>query len=159
MYIPEPYFKDIPIIGNLSVDFVFIENGYPVLFTCKNKDSLYLCLCRTVIDEQKWILSEIDLTILEQLINNTMSVYSAFKAKMGHACIAKWRKDNPKEEYLVIHSDLIEDTDLPDKDLFLDGEDEFSDYLQVVKNRILITKSRRKAPCFSYGDTRRKENF
>ena len=43
MYIPSPYFKGIPQMGNLEMDNIFLENGYPVLFTCRNKDKIYLC--------------------------------------------------------------------------------------------------------------------
>ena len=50
MYIPSPYFKGIPQMGNLEMDNIFLENGYPVLFTCRNKDKIYLCICRTLVE-------------------------------------------------------------------------------------------------------------
>lgn len=141
MYIPKPYFENIPYIGDLELDYIFYDNGYPILFTCKKNDLLYLCLCRTVIDEQKWIISEIDIEILEKLMEDEISVYEAFKAKGGRACIATWSKEKPKEEYSVVHSSQLSDADLPSSDLFLDDEGESSDYLEMLRNRIEMSNN------------------
>ena len=136
MYIPEPYFKDIPRIGDLSLDYIFFEAGYPVLFTCVNDTDIYLCLCRTVVDEQKWIITEIDLETLEDLINNKVTIYNALKKQNSRACIAAWKKENPNyTSYRVINTELIDDAYLPDTDLLLDDEGESCEYLEQVKNR------------------------
>lgn len=138
MYIPNPYFENIPKMGNLIMDYIFLENGYPVLFTCKNQanDSLYLCVCRTVIEKQKWVISEISIRTLEKLINDEITVHDAFKVDNKLSCIATWCKEKPKEEYNVIKSSTLLDKDLPDSDAFLEDDDpDTLDYLEMVKNR------------------------
>ena len=146
MYIPEPYFKNIPIIGNLVMDHIFDENGYPILFTCKNEENLYLCLCRTIVDVQKWIISKIDLDILEKMLNDKISIYEAFKTynpSKRHACIAKWKKENPSEEYTVLQANQIKDEDLPNKALFLNDDGDSLEYFEIVKNRFINIKNKK----------------
>ena len=87
MYIPRPYFENIPQIGDLTLDYIFIENGYPILFTCCKEEKLYLCLCRTIYEEQKWIISEISYDILTQLIRNELTLYDALKNNFGKDCL------------------------------------------------------------------------
>ncbi len=141
MYIPNPYFENIPKMGNLIMDYIFLENGYPVLFTCKNQvnDNLYLCVCRTVIEKQKWVISEISIDTLEKLVNDEITVHDAFKVDNKLSCIATWCKEKPKEEYNVIKSSILLDKDLPDSDAFLEDDDpDTLDYLEMVKNRSRI---------------------
>ena len=136
MYIPNPYFKNIPKLGDLEMDNIFLENGYPVLFTCKNREKIFLCVCRTVIDIQKWVISEINIQILDDMINNVISIHDAFVKNNGYACIARWSKTNRHEEYEVIKSNMLSEKDLPEKDVFLDDDGESLEYLDKVKNRI-----------------------
>jgi len=136
MYIPNPYFKNIPQIGNLVLDYIFVEDGYPVLFTCVAEERIFLCLCRTLTPIQKWILSEIKLQDLEKLIKNEICIKDAFKAYIeGKACIVKWDKEVASEAYEVIPTAYLGDEELPTQDDFLDDEDAIV-YLEQVKNRI-----------------------
>lgn len=138
MYIPVPYFKNVPKIGNLVLDYIFVENGYPILFVCTAEENdLYICLCRETYGRQKWVVSEINLEILENLIKNKISVYDAFKGHEGKAALICWSMEELNEEHTIFSSCKdIEDTDLPDKDFYLDDEGESEGYLQQVKNRI-----------------------
>lgn len=123
MYIPTPYFKNIPGIGDLEMDHIFLEDNYPILFICKNEEEkLYLCLCRTVVSEQKWLISEISLQTLEDLIYNNVSIYDAFKAN-NHIYIIHWHKTN-QYKYDIIPTANISDFDLPDKTIFLDNKED-----------------------------------
>ena len=136
MYIPNPYFKNIPQIGNLILDYIFVEDGYPVLFTCVADERIFLCVCRTLMPIQKWILSEIKLPDLERLIKNEISIKNAFKSYLeGKTCIVKWDKNVASEGYEVIPTSYLVDEQLPTQDVFLDDEDAIV-YLEQVKNRI-----------------------
>ena len=42
MYIPTPYFRNVPKMGDLTLDNIFLDDGYPVLFTCTNEEKIYL---------------------------------------------------------------------------------------------------------------------
>ncbi len=136
MYIPKPYFENIPKMGSLMLDCIFVENGYPILFTCSNDEKLYLCLCRTTYKEQKWIVSEINIDILEKLLKNEISIYYALKNDKGKACIVRWEKDIGYDSFRVDMAKFLDDTDLPDKDVFLDDDEgDFREYLLLVRNR------------------------
>ena len=136
MYIPTPYFRNVPKMGDLTLDNIFLDDGYPVLFTCTNEEKLYLCLCRTVVDEQKWVISEISIYELESLIKNQISLYDAFKSGSGYACIARWKNGSTREEYAVMQCRMLSEKELPNKKVFLDDEEESLDYLNRVKNRM-----------------------
>lgn len=136
MYIPNPYFKNIPQIGNLVLDYVFVEDGYPILFTCVAENKIFLCLCRTLTPEQKWILSEIKFLDLEKLIKNELSIKDAFKSYIhGKSCIVKWNKNFSSETYEVIPTAYLRDNELPSSDIFLEDDDAVI-YLDQVRNRI-----------------------
>ena len=142
MYIPSPYFKNIPQIGDLILDYIFVEDGYPLLFTCVAKERIFLCLCRTLTPEQKWVLSEIQLQDLEKLIRNELCIKDVFKSYIGgKSCIVKWRKEFVSEQYEVIPTAYLPDEELPSKDIFLDDEDS-EIYLEQVKNRIQSIKEK-----------------
>lgn len=142
MYIPNPYFKNIPNIGSLVLDYIFIEDGYPILFTCTSNEKFYLCLCRTLTPEQKWIISEIEFQDLKKMIENKISIRDAFKANStGKSCIAKWNENFISESYQVIPTSHLTLTELPENDVFLDDEDAEL-YLNQVENRIKNKKEK-----------------
>lgn len=120
---PNPYFRNIPEMGDLSLEYVFLEDNYPVLFTCRSKNALYLCVCRTLAPEQKWVISQITPSILQQMTNREISVSTAFKMLNAKSCIAKWSKESPAEEYTVFPTCELLDSDLPDEHFFLSAED------------------------------------
>ncbi len=140
MYIPNPYFKNIPQIGNLVLDYVFVEDGYPILFTCVTEERIFLCLCRTLAPEQKWILAEIKFRDLERLIKNELCIRDVFKSYTnGKSCIVKWSKDYLSETYEVIPTAYLNDDELPSEDVFLEDANSDVDavvYLEQVRNRI-----------------------
>ena len=136
MYIPNPYFKNVPQIGNLILDYIFIEDGYPVLFTCLGDKGLYLCLCYDTRNEQKWIISPINNAILKQLVFDEISIYSALKHHSGCAYIAIWKFGSNYENYTCVSCQELDDDDLPDADVFLEDDDS-KQYYDIVKNRTI----------------------
>ena len=137
MYIPVPYFKNVPKMGNLVLDYVIIEDGYPVLFVCKNGKSLYLCLCRALRPEQKWIISEVDRKTLEALASRELSISAAFTAMSTRTCIAKWSKLDPRERYSIFQTSELSASNLPASTLYLNEDDaeDMLDYIQSLKNQ------------------------
>lgn len=134
MYIPVPYFKAIPRLGNLTLDYIFIKDKYPLLFTCVGENGLYLCLCFDDRIEQKWVIAPIDLDGLRRLINNEISIRSALKPNLD-GCLVTWSPDQKCENYSIVSCRSFADEDLPDEDVFLDDEDSIV-YYNLVMNRI-----------------------
>lgn len=131
MYIPKPYFPNIPQMGNLDLDYIFMEDGYPILFTCKNGKSIYLCICRTLCPEQKWIISETNIEILRMMAKREISIKTAFKMMTGKSAIATWSKANLREAYSVFSTTDLSDSDLPRDSLYL-NEDYAEDALDYI---------------------------
>lgn len=135
MYIPNPYFSNIPQMGDLILDYVFVEDGYPILFVCKTDENYFLCICRTLRPEQKWVVSEILLDDLKKLIKGEIDIHDAFISnKNGRSCIVKWSASILKEQYQVIPTLSLDLNEIPSKGIFLD-EDETGNYLEQLENR------------------------
>lgn len=147
MYIPNPYFSNVPQLGNLVLDYIFVDDGYPILFTCKNNKALFLCLCRSNNPEQVWTVAEITVETLRRMAHRDISIAQAFKEMQnGKACIVKWDKNNPKERYSVFTTSYLNDVDLPDANVFISKYDmddaidyvEALDFQNKLQNMLLI---------------------
>lgn len=136
MFIPNPYFKNVPKFGNLQMDHIFLENECPILFTCKNGPKLYLCVCRRISHVQKWVISEINISILEQMIYDKISIHDAFLKGNGYSCIAKWAKNYKNTDYDIVKAYMLADSDLPSANIFLNDKDDSLNYLNEVRNRL-----------------------
>ena len=53
MKIPKPYFRNIPLIGDLDVDFIIFQADYPVLFTCKIYAIIFICVYAVKLENNK----------------------------------------------------------------------------------------------------------
>lgn len=135
MYIPKPYFPNIPQLGNLELDYIFIEDGYPILFTCKNGKSLYLCICRTLCPEQKWIISETNIEVLRKMVKREIPISTAFKMIEGKSVIATWSKSNPKEAYKIFPTTNLTVSELPRVSLYL-NEDYADDGMEYIDSLV-----------------------
>lgn len=137
MYIPNPYFSNVPSIGDLSLEYIFLENGYPVLFTCVSDNRLYLCVCCDVYKEQRWLITPISTSGLLDVINGVRSVRSAFANETEVGCVAVWTKEDKQEKYSIIPCSDFANDDLPDDDLYLNELDDpdFIEYGEMVFNR------------------------
>lgn len=139
MYIPKPYFSNVPQFGNLDLDYIFMEDGIPMLFTCRSGSKIYLCVCRTLTPEQKWVISEISIEILDEMVEQKISINCAFKKFNRKSAIVKWHKGSAKEVCSVFPTVDLHDSDLPDPSLYLDEDDAadarcYIEGLQVEKN-------------------------
>lgn len=131
MYIPNPYFSNIPQFGDLKLDYIFIEDGYPILFTCRNDKRFFICICRSLVPEQKWIISETNIEILRKLASQEIPICDAFTLMNAKSCIAVWNKNNPMENYTVLPTSNLSSSNLPSRSLYLD-EDEAEDAVDYV---------------------------
>ena len=135
MYIPTPYFKSVPYFGDMTLDYIFVKDKSPLLFTCVAKNKMYLCLCYDNRGEQKWAISPIDLETLRKLVYDEVPICVALKPKDLLGCIATWNPNDKREKYNMISCDNFCDEDLPDDDVYLEDEDAIV-YYNMVKNRL-----------------------
>lgn len=75
----ERYFKNVPQIGNLYLDYVFHEfEGEPILFMCADSgNKLFLCTCFEIRYGQKWLIAECNLKTLAELIDKSIDIKTA----------------------------------------------------------------------------------
>lgn len=142
MYIPRPYFTNVPNLGNLELDYIFMEDGYPLLFTCKSKDKLYICVCRTLSPKQKWVISETNVEILEKMVRKIIPIRSAFKLLNAHSWIITWSKETD-HEYSDFPTSELNDQELPSYNVFLsdDDADDAIDYISNLKSQPSIIQT------------------
>lgn len=142
MRIPNPYFKNIPFLGNLVMDYIIFEDGYPVLFVCKNdKNRLYLCDCCDIYAEQKWLIAPVTLKVLRQMFENKITIREVFELAEGYCCVATWHKGDLHEKYEIISAGDFQSEDLPEKGAYIDAEDdEYADYIALLINRRIYQK-------------------
>ena len=140
---PNPYFQNVPQIGDLIMDYVIVENECPIVFICKDKnDSLYFCNCVTMQNIQKWAVTKISKEILIGYFKNRMSNYEIFKNSLYNIYIITWNFGYERENYKIVSNDNVSNDDLPPKDSYLCAEDgEFDDYIELLNNRDLIIDS------------------
>ena len=135
MYIPTPYFKSVPYFGDLTLDYIFVKDKSPLLFTCIANNNMYLCLCYDNRIEQKWAISPIDVEMLRKMVYDEIPICKAFKPENSLGCIVTWSPDDKREKYNMIPCEQFADGDLPDNDFYLEDEEAIT-YYNVVKNRL-----------------------
>lgn len=145
MYIPNPYFSNVPSIGDLEMDYIIVENDCPIVFICKDKkDQIYFCNCVTMVEIQKWLITRVNEDILKEYFNNKISNYQIFNNSKNKIFVVTWSYECLKENYKIVSNNNLNDDELPQKNSFLDAEPgEFDDYLNILKNRYIseLTKS------------------
>ena len=135
MYIPVPYFKSVPYFGDMTLDYIFVKDNSPILFTCVAKNKIYLCLCFDNRREQKWAIAPINLETLRRLVFDEIPIRIALKPKDSLGCIVTWNPNDKREKYNMISCENFDDDDLPNDDLYLEDEDAIT-YYNIVKNRL-----------------------
>ena len=137
MKIPNPYFENIPTIGNLIMDFIIYGDDYPVLFICRTAgDKLYLCDCCSVYQIQKWLIAPMSIDRVESLLRNRITIRDCFEKASGNCCVATWQLGDMYEKYEIITADRFDERDLPEKNAYIDaGQGEYEDYISLLKNR------------------------
>ena len=57
MKISDPYFSNVPGIGDLNFDYCIVEYEVPILFICTDKQGkFYLCDCCEIRFKQEWLI-------------------------------------------------------------------------------------------------------
>lgn len=135
MYIPNPFFPNVPRLGDFTMDHIIIDDGYPILFVCHTSmETFYLCLCRTTWKNQKWLLAKVDLDQLEDIGKRKIPIRDAFINSTDDVCVATWSKENPVEKYNFIYTAHLTPKDLPPATLYL-NIDYAEDLLDYVTKR------------------------
>lgn len=126
-YLYKKYLEDIPKFGTLNIKDILVEDDYPILVTCTNKDDkLFLCLFKTTTPEE-WVMQIVETNdnILTKLTDGKISVRKAYmKAINDKLYIVRVLKD--LDESPIVHETYkiskMNKKDLPAK-VFLSNDD------------------------------------
>lgn len=145
MRIPNPYFENIPIIGDLVMDYIIFEYDYPLLFICKTKGGeYYLGDCCDTYKEQRWLLAPISIDSIQKLLRNRITIREAFVNAVGLCCVATWSTGDLHEKYKLIGANEFAPEDLPEEGEYIDAEDnEHEDYILRIENKIRFNEEKR----------------
>ena len=125
------YFERVPVIDSLQLEkILFSYENIPILFIWVDKNNIrYLCLCDDLIDEESWIIVPIPTDTLLDVLNNKITVLSAFKDRK---IIIANRGFDEDVKYSIEEYKKIDPDELPLSDQYLEMKEYLSDYIDEI---------------------------
>lgn len=129
----EIFFKKVPKIGSLYLEeTLFSYENTPILFVCiDTSNKRYFCMCDDIIDEESWIIVPISNETLMKVINDEITVLSAFRDKK---IIIANRSFEDHIRYNTEEYNKIDPDELPVCDQYLEMKEYLSDYVNKINN-------------------------
>lgn len=119
----EKIFRKIPNFKDIILDTILFESKYPVLFTCKNDEDIYLFICYLVNSEKiEWIGTRTTYDNLIDLLKNKITIRDAFLNVTNNKIMVRY--DGKDVEYEFKKSSEIPDEILPTIGEYMDAEEE-----------------------------------
>ena len=126
----EKVFSKVPRFKNISLDKVLFESKYPVMFTCKNDNDIYLFICCLVNSNSiKWIGTKTNYDILIAMLENEVTIRNAFLSVTDEKIVIEYNGD--KVTYSILKSDNIQKDLFPTAGEYMDAEGD--EYIQEIK--------------------------
>ena len=104
-------------IGNLEEETILVYGNEPVLFVCTDEEKNKYLVETIDAFEGNFIIAQIEDNVLNEMINNKITMYNAFKQSKKLFYTSFDKDYNLKSK--VYSSDKIPDELLPKKDAFL----------------------------------------
>ena len=125
------YFEKVPVLGSLQLEkILFSYENIPILFICVDKNNIrYLCLCDDLIDEESWIIVPIPTETLLDVLNNKITVLSAFKDRK---VIIANRGFDEDVKYFIEEYNKIDPDEIPVNDQYLEMKEHLSEYIDKI---------------------------
>lgn len=138
-------FFSFPETGQLTIEKILFDAGYPILFTCRSDGGkLYLCVCCQYNElGKKWLLAETVPDVVVKMLRNKVTIRDAFLMAEGK------RFTIIQKDGLSIKENVLEDWDaeksifLPDAGEYMEAEsgeydEEILFYEQMIVEHIVI---------------------
>ena len=134
MSIPRPYFKDVPGIGDLSVERILEEYDYALLFVLKDKDGKrYVCTCFDTRKCQRWLLAPISDENLVRLLRNGIQIRDTFLSDTSAYYVRMDYKTREDTYKMAKTCDIPRDW-LPDEGYLDAPPHEWDDYIREIED-------------------------
>lgn len=132
--LPDPYFTNIPTIGNLSMDWVLVEYDYILLSVLKDThDNKYLCVCYDTRGSQQWLITPVSIKHLMELFLNKRDVASVFKNRTTKI-MATLDYETRQETFELVEPDLVPAEAYPEDGIYLDATEADWRYMVYTRN-------------------------
>ncbi len=134
MQIPNPYFENVPMYGNLIMEQIIVEYVYPLLSVLKdNSGNRYLCMCFDTRGSQQWIVAPISTSVLIKLLTNKVTLDYPFKKSNNHIILAIRNYEKRSDSFSLLTPSNITAECLPKPGEYLDAEpDEWEAYIDKI---------------------------
>ncbi len=133
------FFNNVPNVGDLFINKVLLEYELePVIFVCKDSyNNFFLCLCDDFIDvKRSWIAIKITVEDLLDIINDKITLLSAFKKSDNKTIIIDYNPDKKTNDYHMMNFSDIDETELPCEDQYLNERESLDNYIDYLKSYI-----------------------
>lgn len=134
------FFNNVPNIGDLFINKTLLEYELePVIFVCKDSyNNFFLCICDDFIDTKRsWIAIKIPVEDLLDVLNDEITLLSAFKKADNKTIIIDYYPDKKSYDYRMMDFSDIDEAELPYEDQYLDEKGTFDDYIEYLKSYII----------------------
>lgn len=123
MAIPDPYFKNVPGVGDLKMEQVIVDYAYPLLSVLQDKFGMrYLCMCFDTRGAQQWLITSIPNVVLAALLENKVTLSSPFENPGTEKIKVIMDYHTREETFQRLRADQIQREELPDAGEYLDAE-------------------------------------
>ena len=130
----EQYFNETSYFHHVKIDRILFDANYPVLFSMEQDDKEYLVCC-PVFDSTKivWIVSEIELFCIIDLLKDKITIRDAFVQEKGSKFLIEVKNKSVKCDLLQSE---FPDYYLPTEGEFMEAEDgEFDDDIKYYESK------------------------
>ncbi|MCM1399926.1 MAG: hypothetical protein NC225_10660 [Clostridium sp.] len=134
------FLKNVPNVGDLFINKILLEYDLePVIFVCKdNFNNFFLCICDDFIGiTRSWIAVKISVEDLIDIINDKITLLSAFKKSESKTIVIDYDPDKETYNYRMMNFTDIDENELPYEDQYLDETETFKDYINYLKLYII----------------------
>lgn len=133
----EKIFRSIPDFNNIELDMVLFESRYPVMFTCKNGEEIYLFICCLMNNvKAEWIGTQTTNENLIELLENKITIRDAFMNITENKIVIEYNGQNVKCK--IEKGCNIPEILLPTVGEYMDAEeDEYIEEIAILKKRNL----------------------
>lgn len=137
MRIPNPYFENVPKVGNLRMEQIVVDYDYPLLSVLTDeKQSRYLSMCFDTRGSQQWLITPISNESLIQLLTNRIPLDAPYRESPTNVIHAVRNYETKTETFYELRPADIPDENLPAKGEYLDAEDdEWKEYIERLQEQ------------------------
>ena len=131
----EKLFERVDCFKNIKMDVILFESTYPIMFTCRDEDDIYLFICCIMNSKSvKWIGTTTSYEILISLLKDKITIQEAFLADDVRKIIIEYYGGEDSIHYSRVDCSEIPKEWLPTAGEYMDVEEnEFQEEIKLFQ--------------------------